>query len=208
MSLLLYGIVEASAAITHGEEMLIQADGLSAVAVHREQIDQDLDSILAYGKVVERIYRQTTLIPMRYGNLLPDEAAVIQHLILEAERYRQRLAELEGCEEMGIRLAMPPQPAEVQTAACNGHEYLLARKRKYLALEQVEQHTAALDIALSGLYRKRCAEAGLFAGQTMYLLSYLVPRAKLQAFRETLEKRDDVEGRWVSGPWPPYNFAC
>jgi len=213
MSLLLYGIVAENALPTDFDEslVLINVHGLTAVTAYCEQADTDVESVLAFGNIVEHIHQHTTVIPVRYGSLLPDEAAVSEHLAEKAGHFRKKLAELDGCEEMGIRLPMAtpePDPIPVQKAS-SGHDYLLARKRKYSAAEQAEKEAAELDLALAGLFRKSCGEAGLFAGQHMYLVSYLVPRTQLDAFRAKLDGLFEAGTHKgiISGPWPPYNFA-
>lgn len=213
MSLLLYGIV-AEHTLPAGFDAsltLIQANGLSAVTANSEETDQAVESILAFGNVVERIHQRTTVIPIRYGTLLANRDEVIKHLTEKAGHYRQRLAELEDCEEMGVRLPMATPEPDILSAknAVSGRDYLLALKHKYSATEQAEKEAAKLDLALKGLFRKRCGEAGLFAGQHTYLISYLVPRAQLDIFRATLEELIGTHAPQghVSGPWPPYNFA-
>jgi len=213
MSLLLYGIVAENALPVDFDAslLLINVDGLTAVTASCEQADQDVETVLAFGSVVGRIHQHTTIIPIRYGSLLPDEAAVVGHLKEKAAHYRQRLSELQGCEEMGIRLATATPEANPQpnSKAISGHDYLQAIKRKYSATEQAEKEATELDIALAGLFSKRCGETGLFAGQHTYLVSYLVPRDKLDAFRATLDglfEKGTHKGI-ISGPWPPYNFA-
>jgi hypothetical protein len=213
MSLLLYGIIAENALPASFDESLslIPAEGLTAVTSNCDQADQDVETVLAFGKVVERIHHRTTIIPIRYGSLLPDETAVSELLAEQSGHFTKRLAELNGCEEMGIRLPMAaPEPDPFPAIkVTSGHDYLLARKRKYSATEQAEKEAAALDLALAGLYRKSCGEAGLFAGQHMYLVSYLVPRAQLDAFRAKLEGlfETGTHKGIISGPWPPYNFA-
>ena len=62
---------------------------------------------------------------------------------------------------------------------------------------------------LVGLYRQHCAALDVFNGCQIYLLSYLVPRKQLSAFCERLNALTDSSADlgFISGPWPPYNFA-
>jgi len=161
--------------------------------------------------VVERVHRNTAVIPIRYGSLMSDEAAVIDLLIDKSSEYRVRLSELEGCEEMGIRLPMmAPEPDPNQgKKPSSGHEYLMSLKRKYSPTEQAVREADELDRALLGLYRKRCGEAGLFANKPMYLVSYLVHKSQLDAFRAKVDELFEAGAHKgiISGPWPPYNFS-
>lgn len=213
MSFLLYGIVAEDGLAEGLADPLVSIPcaGLAAVAAACDHAGQELETVLAFGNVIERIHRRTTIIPVRYGTLLPDEAAVTERLSVAADHYRGLLAELEGCEEMGIRLPMakPTIDSHPIRPAASGRDYLQSLRRKYSATEQAENAAAALDAALAGLYRKQRAEAGLFNGEPMYLASYLVPRDRLDAFLRKLDELADC-GNFkglISGPWPPYNFA-
>lgn len=212
MSLLLYGIVAEDAQLAAEPGMqLIKAAKLAAIIKPCEtEISRESAVVLAFGEQVMRIHRQATLIPMRYGSVLADEHAVTQHLLDHEVRYRTRLAELANCEEMGIRLPLDLAANNaVITPQVSGHDYLLARKRAYAVPEHAEQQAAILNNALAGLYHQHCAAVSVFNGQHTYLLSYLVPRTELQAFRDQLNVLADsiTDIGFISGPWPPYNFA-
>ena len=213
MSWLLYGIIAAGEVIEDAGEGLtfIPGGGLVAVATQCDQTDQDVDAVLAFGQVVERIHRQTAIIPIRFGALLPDAVAVTDYLTVMATHYQGRLTALAGCEEMGVRLPMEKTFTENVPLATvsSGRDYLKLLKSKYSATEQAELQATALNTALAGLYRDQRGEAGWFNNEPSYLVSYLVPRATLAAFREKLEDlgRTGQCPGIISGPWPPYNFA-
>jgi hypothetical protein len=213
MSLLLYGIVnEASALVIEPAFTLINATGIVAIVKACEQeVSREPAIVLAYGEKVMAIHQQTTLIPMRYGSILANENAVKEHLQDNHTRYQTLLAELNNCEEMGIRLSLESTPVShinLQQQA-SGLNYLLARKRAYAIPESAEQQAAFLENELSGLYRQHCAAISVFNGQQTYLLSYLVPRVNLPAFQARLTVlANNIKGlSSISGPWPPYNFA-
>jgi hypothetical protein len=212
-ALLLYGIVTEDAQIIIEPTMqLIKAAGLAAIVKASEtEISREPAIVLAFGEQVMRIHQQTTLIPMRYGSVLVDEDTVIQHLLDHEARYQTRLAELDNCEEMGIRLSLGLATDDAITTPqhVSGHNYLLARKRAYAIPEHAEQQATLLNDALAGLYRQHCAAISVFNGQRTYLLSYLVPRTELPAFRDRLNTLADsmADLGFISGPWPPYNFA-
>ena len=213
MSFLLYGIInEASLLVIEPTFTLIKAAGIIAIAKACEnEVSREPAVVLAYGEKVMYIHQQTTLIPMRYGSILADEETVKTHLQDNRSRYQTRLAELDNCEEMGVRLLLqafsdndtyPQQPL-------SGLSYLQARKRAYAIPEQAEQQAAFLEDALSGLYRQHCAAISVFNGQQTYLLSYLVPRSNLPAFQKRLNSlvKCVINLGSISGPWPPYSFA-
>ena len=213
MSWLLYGIVKVDAQyIVEPTLQLIKSAGLAAIVKACDtEISREPAVVLAFGEQVLQLHQQTTLIPMRYGSVLADDEAVIEHLHEHQVRYQTRLAELDNCEEMGVRITLDIIPDELQTTQqqVSGYHYLLARKRAYAVPEQAEQHAVMLNTALAGLYRQHCAALSVFNGSQTYLLSYLVPRNQLPAFCERLNTLADSRADlgFISGPWPPYNFA-
>lgn len=209
MSLLLYGIIAESASPVLAPELqVIKASGLAAIVEPcAMQISRESATVLAYGDKIMQVHQQTTLIPIRYGSQLSDEAAVIAHLLAQQQNYRKRLEILDDGEEMGIRLLLDnaDNNSLVPTHSKTGHDYLLARKKAYAIPEKAEQQGDFLNKSLAGLYRQHCAELCFFNGQRSYLLSYLVTRTNLSAFchlANTLK-----ENAIISGPWPPYSFA-
>jgi hypothetical protein len=207
MSLLLYGIIFENAPLAIDSELqIINAAGLAAIVKNNIcEISREPAVIIAYGEQIKHIHQQTTLIPIRYGSELATEQEVIAYLTSHAEHYQTRLKELIDCEEMGIRLPIDSTEDNQTSKPISGYDYLLARKRVYAIPEQVEQQATLINNALAGLYRQHCAELSVFNGQRTYLLSYLVPRAELSFFRERLIVL--IDQRFISGPWPPYNFS-
>lgn len=207
MSLLLYGIVFEDTLLAIDPELqIITAAGLAAVVKANDtEISREPAVVIAYGEQINRIHQQTTLIPIRYGSELANENEVIQHLTSNALHYQTRLTKLVDCEEMGIRLPIDSLEDNQVSKPISGYDYLLARKRVYAVPEQTEQQATVLNNALAGLYRQQCAELSVFNGRRTYLLSYLVPRTELPLFCEKL--RDLIDGSFISGPWPPYNFT-
>ncbi|WP_262965761.1 GvpL/GvpF family gas vesicle protein [Methylobacter psychrophilus] len=215
MSLLLYGIIADDDAqlVVEPTMRLIKAAGLAAiVTVCEVEISREPALVLAFGDQVMHIHQQTTVIPMRYGSVLVDEDSVINHLHEHEADYQTRLAELDNCEEMGIRITLD-LTAEDEVIAkplqVSGYNYLLARKRAYAIPEKAERQAILINNALSGLYRQHCAALSVFNGQHTYLLSYLVPRTVLPEFCERLNALAEsiADLGFISGPWPPYNFA-
>ncbi|WJV54114.1 GvpL/GvpF family gas vesicle protein [Prodigiosinella aquatilis] len=221
MSLLLYGIVAEDTQLTlepdgtpyAGEEpmQLIKAATLAALVKPCEaDVSREPAAALAFGQQIMHVHQQTTIIPIRYGCVLADEYAVTQHLLNHEAHYQTQLVELENCDEMGIRLSLvSAEDNAVTTPQASGLDYLRSRKLAYAVPEHAERQAALLNNAFAGLYRRHCAEISMFNGQRTYLLSYLVPRTELQAFRDQFNALADnmTDIGFISGPWPPYNFA-
>jgi len=217
---------------------LVTGGSLSAVVSGIAGVDlaPDLPRILAYEKVVEAFHRVDTVIPMRYGCLLEEKSAIIHFLEERRPLYEGLLEEMDGCEEMGIRLIPEGADAVAMRAVhpysprkgsareilrtgdspfpCqSGRAYLAAQKERYAAQDRLtheEEETAARVCAhLSGLFVRRKIESSELSGNRLISLYFLVPRGSVQAFRMAFRHICSLKMPRIllSGPWPPYNFA-
>jgi hypothetical protein len=121
MSVYLYGVVRkpfpraselpAGVGDPPGTVELLRYRNLAAVATETPedripglQVQGMRRDMTAHAMVVERLFEQTTILPMRFGVVLPDRETVI-HELLEAEqdRFDELLSELKGCVELTLR---------------------------------------------------------------------------------------------------------
>jgi hypothetical protein len=215
MSRMLYGVVAESDSSRCLEPNLmhIASDGLVALARDPDEIctpAAGVDAALDYGAVIERICSNVTVIPMRYGSMMPDEVSIKHHLSIAAAVYKQLLDKMEGCLEMGVRILMPEETARTQgdVLISSGHAYLAGLKLKYQPEDKVLMEIASLDRTLRGLYRTSVHEICHWHGRPGCLVSYLVLKPQLPLFSAELMAYVENDPRFsVSGPWPPWNFV-
>ncbi len=206
---------------------LVEEGGLGA-AVSRvsnpaDGVRPDTPRLLTYERVVEALHRGRAVLPVRYGCLLTDESEVIELLRRHRQAYRSALRELEGCEELGVRIlakdaeegrgvSRPDVPAPSP-----GRAYLTARRSHY------EERDGRSEGQVAAAERCRAAFAGLFVkckveypsgSHPVFLipllsLYFLVKRENLDAFHRAFQalSRGDAARMLLSGPWPPYNFV-
>ena len=170
----------------------------------------DVEAALHFGQIVEHYHRQATVVPMRYGCRLPDEAAVTRHLQQHGQRYRRLLERLDDCVEMSLRRPLPKRVRHRPVIPISGRDYLRSRQQEFAAAARRAEWLDEIDAVLKGLYRERRSEQGPFAGRQMLSTHYLVPRPQVAAFQRTIEEWAGDRPRTdllVSGPWPPYTFA-
>ncbi len=208
---------------------LIETDGLMA-AVSRivpPEVTPDLKRLLQYQKIIEWFHNNGAIIPMRYGCLVAEESEVIRILKKHGEEYKRLLRELEGCEEMGIRILGSEYRAnqlkseiENKPSSHPGQAYLASRKVLYDQEESLNKENRALSEAyrevFAGLFVK-CKEEGpsilptrrAVDNNRLLSLYFLVPKPLLNPFRRAFQRMPSKEGRKIllSGPWPPYNFV-
>jgi hypothetical protein len=201
--------------------------------VDRADLAPDLPRVRAYERVVLSCHRRSTVIPLRYGCVVPQESQVIQLLDEHACQYETLLQELEGCVEMGLRVLLPagpwagvtpggpegcreiagPQPPAPGVAPDRlGLAYLTARKAHYAHQDRwTDGYRQAADrcrAQFAGLFVKCKTEA---PSPRLPLLSlyFLVPRPVVESFRQAFRQLIATESArlLLSGPWPPYNFV-
>ena len=235
MSYLLYCIFGTSArqdlglpAGIGGQPVLVVAhNGLSAALSELAESDlvPDPSQILAYGRVVEHFFREQTVIPLRYGCQLENASEVVCLLEKHHEEYQTLLRELEGLNEMGIRVLLEgseagtktdalPVPPESFPGTCNsGTAFLAAKRQRFLDLDRagLDQRLLVDELCgpLSGLFVRRKVESPDLTRSRLLSLYFLVPRASVESFRQAARRLHPKESvkLLLSGPWPPYNFV-
>jgi hypothetical protein len=206
---------------------VLSQNGLSAGLSELAESDlvPDIPQILAYEAVVEHLYRDLTVIPVRYGCQLEGTSEALGLLERHRDEYGVLLDELEGLAEMGIHVlldssgagtksdARPVPPKSPPLLVNSGAAYLAAKRQRYLGLDQATLHERLLveDFwgSLAGLYVRRKVEFPDPNRSRLLSLYFLVSRAAVEAFRRAarhLHPKASVK-LLLSGPWPPYNFV-
>ena len=139
MKQLVYGILPADhdslrnppLGISETEVQFLIKEGLAAVHSPVPEVfgAPDLARLLIYARVIEELFQRGTVLPMRYGCLLENNAAVEQMLTLHQTSYQSALNRIDGCVEMGLRILPTPSdlvPANIeeQTVWSRGRQML------------------------------------------------------------------------------------
>jgi hypothetical protein len=176
----------------------------------------------AYARVVAALHKVAAVAPFRYGNLLDSSEQVLNLLRVHRTEFLQSLEEVEGCDEMGLRILLEDRagPACAQpvcaAAGGTGREFLEGRRAHYAAEECDEAlaaHAAAeARGALEGLAVKcRAQRSSAPASPLGRVLSlfFLVRRENVERFREAFgQLQQETSAKMLlTGPWPPYNFV-
>ncbi|HBY96873.1 MAG TPA: hypothetical protein DEP84_23490 [Chloroflexi bacterium] len=168
--------------------------------------------------VVEALMEDRTVLPVRFGTALADEAAVQAAL---AARYANLVANLErvrGRVEVGLRVLWgddpPPATSDTQgRARSGGRAYLLARLEKERLARARRQRAEALAAALYGTLAGVAVESTqqvLITPRLLLTASFLVERDQVATFRREAEALSAVYPALqflCTGPWPAYSFV-
>jgi hypothetical protein len=183
----------------------------------------EVSQVLAYEAVVEHLYRDFTVIPVRYGCQFEGVPQALKFLETHGDEFRALLGKLEGLGEMGIHILLDnsaagaksdSRPASPKPVSGNsGAAYLAAKRERYLGLDRIalEERVLVEELwnSLVGLYVSRKLESPGAKGSRLLSLNFLVPRASVESFRlaaRQLRPKTPIK-LLLSGPWPPYNFV-
>lgn len=232
---IVYGIVDAKRATSEDlpdglneERIFAVEEGRLAALV--SQLPEELaesagvEQALLYARVVERLHRRMTILPMRYGCFVYQPQQVSEFLRRHQAEFSDALTTIEGCDEMGVRILLPGAPAtreqfdrETSVGASDkakGVAYLEARRRFYERQAREEQAcrewAERAKMAFSGMFRHSSWEFVARPEGTLLSLSFLVERSEVPAFKEVFSRfrREQSVTAICSGPWPPYVFGA
>jgi hypothetical protein len=165
-------------------------------------------SLVRFEQTVEELMGGGTVLPARFGTILPDETAVEQLLCSRHDQLAGALALVDGAVELGVRAAWSDEDAAASrpSGPNAGAEYLLGRLELRRRARQI---AAEIDAAVHDLARESSRRI-LARPESAVSAAYLVPRPRVAEFltrchslKETLAGADLV----CTGPWPPYNFV-
>ncbi|MEU1370594.1 GvpL/GvpF family gas vesicle protein [Streptomyces sp. NPDC005803] len=217
----LHGVGEPASALR-----TLSTDRLAAVVSDApEGLRAKRRDVMAHQGVLEALMAGGATLPMRFGLVGPDDDEVIAALDREADAYGERLAELDGQVEYNLKAGrdeedllreIMTESEEIRqlnerTRAQGSHDDRVALG-ELVAREVAERHRReAEDVAArlaDVVTRNSHAEP---APQQFLNLSFLVPRARTDAFVAAVQREADQRGDAYSftltGPLPPYSFV-
>ena len=180
-------------------------DGLEAVVTAHDAAPRPSEAaILAHGRVVDALAATNeAVVPARFGAVHRDGAALRAIVAERLSELEAALARVRGSVELGVRvLTSAAEPA----SARSGAEYMHARLGRR---HEAERIAAELHAPLAALARETTQNVAV-TPRLLFSAAYLVPRGKVAAFRDEVERLQHAHpdlGLVCTGPWPPYSFA-
>lgn len=171
--------------------------------------------------VVQRLLAVTTVIPLRFGSIHRDRAAVERFLDERRDAFAATLDRLRGRVELGVKVWARTErdAAREGPAPSTGREYLERRRRERdetaTAAARLDErlravHERLLDVAEAGvLNRPHPRELTGVADEMVLNAAYLVAAGDETLAGEVDRLRsDNPDLRFdLTGPWAPYNFV-
>jgi hypothetical protein len=161
------------------------------------------DALWIHETVVEQLMAEGTVLPLRFGTVLPDDAAVRSMLATDHDELLDGLQRVRDAVEVAVHVTWEP---EQDASDPSGTAYLVDRLgRTRRAMEFAER----MDTVLAELARASKRQVGTTPALVL-TCAYLVDRARMEEFRERVQALGgelDHANIVCTGPWPPYSFA-
>ncbi|MBV2355507.1 GvpL/GvpF family gas vesicle protein [Streptomyces sp. J2-1] len=205
--------------LTSGELTAVVSDAPEGLRPKRRDL-------LAHQNVLAETGAGGCVLPMRFGNVAPDDAAVTHVLDERAAHYAERLAELDGKVEYNVKASHIEEAVLHRVMAERGDLRALAEANRQagggsypdkirlgeLVAGAVKAKEAEDALELRGLLEPGAAAVGVGPESTGWLLnvSFLVARDEAEHFVALVERARETHPHLdvsVHGPLPPYSFV-
>jgi len=166
----------------------------------------------------------TSVLPCRFGTLFPDDEKILTLLKEHYTRLDDYLTRLEGKVEVSVQTILKrrtdsksvPEAAHsgTQEQGDTGLNYLLGKKEKYDAIEELEEEadrfSQELNQAMSPFWADVKVQKHSTDDRLVLGVCYLVDQQELSSFKSAYQrfKRENPGLKLLyTGPWAPYTFA-
>jgi hypothetical protein len=234
-----YGVVRAGKGSwpklegIHGEPVSpVHADRLAALTsdVPDEFLEAGREELLTHSRVLEQALEKGTVLPMRFGVVLPDERSVREELLVpHSEELEAQLRDLEGKVEINLKalhdeetilrevLAEVPEAAELRRSIQGKPEdatYFERIRLGEVVAQALDDKRAQTGPAIVDRLAPHAVavQVGEPAHERMALnASFLVERRNLERFDEAVDRLGEEQGGRIrlkyTGPLPPHSFV-
>lgn len=193
-------------------------------------IEAGRDELLTHSRVLEQALEQGTVLPMRFGVVLPDEQAVREELLApHSEELEAQLRDMDGKVEINLKalhdeetilreaLAENPEAAELRQSIQGKPEDATYYERIRLgelisqALDDKREQTGPAIVDRLSPYAV-AVQVGDPVHERMALnASFLVERKNLEHFDKAVDELGEEQGGRIrlryTGPLPPHSFV-
>jgi len=204
----------------NGAPVLSYPSGEFAVVVSeydRATHTVDEKTVLEHARVVSVCFRNSTVLPFRFGTVFDSDEALRQAVRTNRRTFGQSVAKLRGKSEMRLKLVV--RDGSLREAMINvelpdtvGREYLAKLREKASKERERQTKARALSVQVHKLFNpleeeiscKKVASDGMLID-----IAHLIDSKSVEKYqnRYTLAAKQLKNCELaISGPWPPYHF--
>ncbi len=187
------------------------------VSPYERKADLDQNSVLAHAKVVAECFRNTTVLPFRFGTVFDTDDALRRAVRSNRKAFLDSVARLRGKAEMHLKLVVKNGVLrealnDIVLPATAGGEYLSKLREKAARQRERQTKARALSVQVHKLFNPLeediCCKKSV-SGAMLIDIAHLVDHAQIEKYqaRYTAAARQLKDcDLAITGPWPPYHF--
>lgn len=180
-----------------------------------QQLDQR--AILDHARVVSECFRNTTVLPFRFGTVFETDEALRRAVRSNRKAFVDSVTKLRGKAEMHLKLlvkdgSLRDALTEVALPDAPGGEYLTKLREKAARQRERQTRARAISVQVHKLFNPLdediCCKK-VDSGGLLIDIAHLIDNKAVEKYQNrysTVSKHlKDIEVQ-ISGPWPPYHF--
>lgn len=179
------------------------------------QLDQK--AILEHARVVSECFRNTTVLPFRFGTIFEKDDDLRRAVRANRKAFVASVSRLRGKAEMHLKLtvhdgSLRQMMDDIELPAATGGEYLTKLREKASRQRERQTKARALSVQVQKLFHPleaevSCKKAG--SGGMLIDIAHLIDNKSVEKYQNryssAASKLKDCQLA-ISGPWPPYHF--
>lgn len=177
-----------------------------------QEEDALLKAVIHHDRIVQAIFEQTPVLPLRFGSQFLDREQLEGYLIDHAALYGEQLAQFQDQAEFTLSFtprALPSPNIATAPEPAKGRDYFLAKKKRLLTENDRLQTQQDQWIALQQKIQRAYPYSIWVEGETPR--AYLLVSFKREPhLHKQILQWEETHSEWqiqVSPPLPPYHFV-
>ena len=193
--------------------------GEFAVIVSEYTRNGELDqrAILDHARVVSECFRNTTVLPFRFGTVFDSDETLRRSVRSNRKAFVESVVKLRGKAEMHLKLiikdgSLKEAMTDIELPATTGGEYLTKLREKAARQRERQTRARAISVQVHKLFNPLDEEVcckKVDSGGMLIDIAHLIDHKSVEKYQNrytTVGKHlKDIEVQ-LSGPWPPYHF--
>lgn len=175
-------------------------------------------SVIDHARVVSECFRNTTVLPFRFGTVFDSDDALRRALRANRKAFTDSVLRLKGKAEMHLKLvvrdgSLRQAMNDIELPQSVGGEYLTCLREKAARQRERQTKARALSVQVNKLFHPLEEEVSCRkndAGGMLIDIAHLIDEKSIELYqnRYTSAARQLKNCEIViSGPWPPYHFT-
>jgi hypothetical protein len=174
----------------------------------------DQRSVVEHARVVSECFRNTTVLPFRFGTVFDTDEAIRRAVRTNRKAFMESVAKLRGKSEMHLKVMVRDAAAmdEAALPAAVGAEYLTVLRQKAVRDRERQTKARAISIQVHKLFNPLQEEVTckrVDAGALIIDIAHLIDSAHVDKYQNRYNAAAHHFKDYnvvLSGPWPPYHF--